>query len=137
MLLVFFIAKRNLNSMNTKVEIIIQMLCSVFGCGAIIYGVLWWSDQSKIKNIFAKIGEYTLEIYVIHYHFANMLNFNQKEYEFYTIEGFLFVIASFVAMSAVTFVTIWLLKKVKLLDFLLFGRSCKKHEIRRSDSINH
>ena len=97
------------------------MAASVLGCAGIIYGVLQLKD-GKIKNIFAKIGGYTLELYVIHYHFANMLNFSDKQYNFYTLEGFVFVIASFVAMCAVTFCCIWVMKKVKILDFLLFGK---------------
>lgn len=117
----YLVITRNLNSMETKLDSILQMAASVLGSVAIIYGVLWWKD-GKLKNIFAKIGGYTLEIYVIHYHFANMLNFNDKQYDFYTFEGFLFVILSFIAMSAVTFCCIWLLKKVQFFDFLLFGR---------------
>ena len=107
--------------METRLEMFTQMFASVLGSIAIIYGVLCWKD-GKIKNIFAKLGGYTLEIYVIHYHFANMLNFNDIQYNFYTLEGFVFVIASFVAMSAVTFVSIRLLKKVRVLDLLLFGK---------------
>ena len=78
--------------------------------------------DGKIKNIFAKIGTYTLELYVVHYHFANMLNFYDKQYNFYTLEGAVFVVASFIAMIAVTICCIWLMKKVKILDFLLFGK---------------
>ena len=117
----YLVVARNLNSMETRVDVMIQMIASVLGSVAIIYGVLWWRD-GKIKNIFAKLGEYTLEIYVIHYHFANMLNFNDKQYDFYTLEGFVFVAASFIAMSAVTFAFIWVMKKVKVLDFLFFGK---------------
>lgn len=120
-LFLYLVITKNLNSMETKFDVIMQMIASVLGSGAIIYGVLWWKE-GKIKNIFAKLGEYTLEIYVIHYHFANMLNFYNKQYDFYTLEGFVFVLASFVAMSAVTFVFIWVMKKVKLLNFLFFGR---------------
>lgn len=118
----YLVAVKNINSMETRLDVIIQMLASVLGSVAIIYGVLWWKD-GKIKNIFAKLGEYTLEIYVIHYHFANMLNFNDKQYNFYTLEGFVFVLASFIAMSAVTFAFIWVMKKVKVLDFLFFGKT--------------
>ena len=117
----YLAAARNLNSMETRADVIIQMAASVLGSIAIIYGVLQWKE-CKIKNIFAKLGEYTLEIYVIHYHFANMLNFNDKQYDFYTLEGFAFVLLSFIAMSAVTFVFVWLMKKVRILDFLFFGR---------------
>lgn len=118
---IYLAAAFNLNSMESKVDTLLQMAASVLGSTAIIFGVLWWKD-SKIKNIFAKIGGYTLEIYVIHYHFANMLNFQNKQYDFYTPEGFFFAAASFAAMSAVTFCIIWLMKKVKLLDFLFFGK---------------
>ena len=117
----YLAAAKNLNSMETKFDILIQMIASVLGSAAIIYGTLWWKD-GKIKNIFAKLGGYTLEIYVIHYHFANMLNFHDKQYNFYTLEGFVFVLTSFIAMSAVTFVFIWLMKKIRILDFWFFGK---------------
>lgn len=115
------VVTRNLNSMETKFDILIQMIASVLGSIVIIYGTLWWKD-GKIKNIFAKLGGYTLEIYVIHYHFANMLNFHNQQYDFYTLKGLCFVAASFVAMSAVTFVFIWLMKKIRILDLLFFGK---------------
>ncbi len=118
----YLVVARNLNSMETKLDTLIQMTASVLGCAGIIYGVCQLKD-GKIKNIFAKIGGYTLELYVIHYHFANMLNFNDKQYDFYTLEGFVFVIVSFVAMCAVTFCCIWIMKKVKIMDFLFFGKN--------------
>lgn len=120
-LFLYLVAARNLNSMETRGDVIIQMIASVFGSTAIIYGVFWWKD-GKIKNVFAKLGEYTLEIYVIHYHFANMLNFNDKQYDFYTTEGFVFVVLSFISMSAVTFCTVWLMKKIRVLNFFFFGK---------------
>lgn len=121
-LFLYLAAAFDLNSMESKLDTLLQMTASVFGSGAIIYGVLWWKE-GKIKNIFAKIGRYTLEIYVIHYHFANMLHFQDRVYDFYTLQGFFFVVASFIAMSAATFCVIWLMKKVRILDFLFFGMS--------------
>ena len=117
----YLASAKNLNSMETKMDTIIQMIASVLGCTGIIYGVLTLKD-GKTKNILAKIGGYTLELYVIHYHFANMLNFNDKQYNFYTLEGFVFVITSFIAMCAVTVCFIWMMKKVKVFDFLFFGK---------------
>ena len=117
----YLVAAKNLNSMETKMDTIIQMIASVLGCAGIIYGVLKLKD-GKIKNILAKIGGYTLELYVIHYHFANMLNFKDKQYDFYTLEGFVFVITSFIVMCTVTICSIWLMKKVKVFDFLFFGK---------------
>ena len=117
----YLVVTRNLNSMETKLDTLIQMVASVLGCAGIIYGVCQLKD-GKLKNIFAKIGGYTLELYVIHYHFANMLNFNDRQYDFYTLEGFVFVVVSFVSMCAVTFCCIWVMKKVRVLDFLFFGK---------------
>ena len=117
----YLVAARNLNSMETKVETLIQMIASVLGSAGIIYGILQLKD-GKLKNILAKIGGYTLELYVVHYHFANMLNFSDKQYDFYTLEGFIFVIVSFIAMCAVTICCIWMMKKVKIINFLFFGK---------------
>lgn len=124
-LFLYLVFDKNLNSMETKQDIIIQMLASLLGSLAIIYGVLCWKE-GRGKTFFAELGRYTLEIYVIHYHFANILNFTDRQYDFYTPEGIVFVAASFVAMSAITFVVIWLMKKVKALDFLFFGKVRRK-----------
>ena len=118
----YLVAAKDLNSMETKADTLIQMIASMLGCAGIIYGVCQLRD-GKLKNIFAKIGGYTLELYVIHYHFANMLNFSDRQYNFYTLEGFVFVVVSFVAMCAVTFCCIWVMKKVRVLDFIFFGKS--------------
>ena len=117
----YLVMEKNLNSMEAKLDTLIQMAASILGCAGIIYGVCQLND-GKLKNIFAKIGGYTLELYVVHYHFANMLNFKDKQYDFYTLEGFVFVMVSFVAMCAVTFCCIWMMKKVKVLDFFFFGK---------------
>lgn len=117
----YLVATRNLNSMETRKDTLIQMTASMLGSISIIYGICRLKE-GKLKRLLAKLGNATLEIYVIHYHFANLLNFQKKQYEFYSLEGILFVIASFVTMSAVTFCSIWIMKKVKLADFLFFGK---------------
>ena len=117
----YLVAVKNLNSMETRMDVIVQMAASVLGSAAMIYGVFLWKD-GKVKAFFAKIGLYTLEIYVIHYHFANILNFENRQYDFYTLPGAVFVLISFVAMCAITFAAIWILKKVRIINFLLFGK---------------
>lgn len=117
----YLIVAKDLDCMETKMDTIIQMIASFVGSCAVIYGIFLWKD-GKWKNFFAKIGFYTLEIYVVHYHFANILNFNHTQYDFYTWKGAAFVVVSFVAMCAITFVSVWILKKVRSLDFLLFGK---------------
>lgn len=118
----YLVVAKNLNSMETRMDVIVQMAASLLGSAAIIYGVFLWKD-GKWKNLFAKIGLYTLEIYVIHYHFADILNFNNTQYDFYTESGAVFVLASFVAMCAVTVAAIWVLKRSRVCDFLLFGKN--------------
>lgn len=120
----YLVITRNLNSMETRTDSLIQMAASVLGSISIIYGICRMKE-GRFKGLLAKIGNYTLEIYVIHYHFANLLNFQKKQYEFYSWEGLLFVVVSFAAMSAVTFCCVWVMKKVKILNLLLFGR-CKE-----------
>lgn len=118
----FLVVKGDLNSMATKLEILVQMTASVFGSLAIIYGILQWRE-GRVKTFLAKLGQYTLEIYVIHYHFANLLNRADRQYRFYTPEGAVFVAASFAVMSVLTFGCIWLMKKSRAIDFLFFGKT--------------
>lgn len=113
---------RDLDSMATKAEIITQVTASLLGSVAIIDAVLLWKE-GRVKALFARIGQYTLEIYVIHYHFANLLNFKDQQYDFYTPEGALFVAASFAVMSALTYICVWMMKKIKIADFLFFGKT--------------
>lgn len=125
-LFLFLVVLKDLDSMATKAEILTQMAASLLGSAAIIYAVLWWKE-GRGKAFFAKLGQYTLEIYVIHYHFASLLNVSDKQYDFYTPEGALFVAGSFLVMSALTCVCVWVMKKIKIVDFLFFGKMNRKN----------
>lgn len=111
----------DLNSMESKPDLLIQLLASFLGSAVIIYGVCRMRE-GRIKGFLSRLGCSTLEIYVIHYHFASILNFGNRQYDFYTPEGFMFVWANFTVMGVLTFVCIRMIKKVKLLDFVLFGK---------------
>ncbi|MGN0334352.1 MAG: acyltransferase family protein [Lachnospiraceae bacterium] len=123
--LIRLIIVRDLNAITGLADTIIQMIASVLGSLTVIYAVLWWKE-GRIRNFFAWIGQYTLEIYVIHYHFAYLLNLKHQRYEFYSWKGFLFVIASFAVMSAVTWLCILLLKRFAITDLLAFGKRKEK-----------
>lgn len=112
---------KDLNSMETRTELLTQQLASVLGCAVIIYGICQLRD-GRLKKILAWIGNYTLEIYVIHYHFARILNFHNTSYELFTWSGGCFAAAGFLTMCAATVCTIWLMKQVPLLDLLFFGK---------------
>ncbi len=97
-----------------------QLIASFLGCTAVCW-LLMRSRPNRFKRFLAWLGGYTLEIYVVHFHFATVLNHGQV-YTEYSAGWFLFVLASFVAMSAITAVILALTKRVRLLDFLLYGK---------------
>lgn len=96
-----------------------QLTASFLGCYVVICLVTLYG---KGKRLLAWLGGYTLEIYVLHFHFATILN-QGKDYELYTWEGLLFVLLSFVVMSLITAVIIIITKRIPLMDFLLYGKS--------------
>jgi len=97
-----------------------QLLASFLGCGAVICLITFCRD-GRVKGFLAWLGNYTLEIYVLHFHFATLLN-RGETYNLYSLEGFLFAAASFGVMSLVTAVIIVITKKIPALDFLLYGK---------------
>lgn len=105
-----------------------QILASFTGCYVIFWLCRRWKD-GKSKHFAAWLGTYTLEIYALHFHFATLLN-QGTVYEFYTWQGFVFVLASFGVMSLLTAVIIFVTKKVWILDFLLYGKNSGKFHIK-------
>ena len=97
-----------------------QIIASFLGCVAVCW-LLWKCGPNRFKKFLAWLGGYTLEIYVVHFHFATVLNRGQV-YAQYSAGWFLFVLASFIAMSAITAAIITVTKRVRLLDFLLYGK---------------
>lgn len=97
-----------------------QMLASFLGCAAVCW-LLMKCGPNRFKQFQAWLGGYTLEIYVVHFHFATVLNRGQV-YEQYSAGWFLFVMVSFLAMSAITAVIIAVTRRVRLLNFLLYGK---------------
>ena len=100
----------------------IQTIASFLACLALIRLVLDWKE-CRIKSRLAVLGRYTLEIYVLHYQFATVLNWSGKTYTFWSISGLLYSAAAFVVMSLITAAAIALIERVKVLRLLLFGKS--------------
>ena len=103
-----------------------QILASFAGCYVIFVLCRRWKD-GKLKKAAARLGNYTLEIYALHYHFATLLNRGQA-YELYSWQGLVFALASFVVMSILTAALIFVTKKIWILDFLLYGKKARKQE---------
>lgn len=99
----------------------IQMIASFLGCLALIRMVLDWK-ANLIKTKLAALGQYTLEIYVLHYQFATVLNPDKTIYEFWSPQGLLYSAAAFAAMSAITAAGIFIINHISILRFLLFGK---------------
>ena len=99
----------------------IQTAASFLGCLAVIRLVMDWRD-CRVKARLAWLGQYTLEIYVLHYQFATVLNPAGTVYAFWSARGLLYSGAAFAVMSAITAVCICVIDHVKILRFLLFGK---------------
>ncbi len=104
-----------------------QVLASFLGCCAVCW-IFSVGRKGRAEEALAFVGKYTLEIYVLHFHFATVLN-QGKAYELYTWEGMLFAVLSFAAMSLITAVLIIVTKKFRILDFLLYGKMQKKTKV--------
>ena len=110
----------DLQDVSTLILLGRQILASFLGCAAVCW-LLTRCGPNRFKKFLAWVGGYTLEIYVVHFHFATVLN-RGEVYAQYSAGWFLFVTASFIAMSAITAAIIAVTKRIRLLDFLLYGK---------------
>ena len=99
----------------------IQTLASFLGCLAVIRLVEDWRP-GRIKSRLAWLGKYTLEIYVVHYHFAAVLKPEGYVLTFWSGTGLLYSAAAFLFMSAVTAALVFVIGKIPPLKLLLFGK---------------
>ncbi len=106
---------------ETRSSLLLQMLTAGLGC-IFFSGVFLCMRDNKVRRILSFLGKYTLEIYVLHFHFATLLNSNKETGTLYSVNGILFVLAAFALMSVITGLLIFIIKRVKILDLLLFGK---------------
>lgn len=99
----------------------VQIIASFLACFAVIRLVLDWKS-CKLKSSLASLGLYTLEIYVLHYQFATVLNPDKVVYAFWSAPGLLYSAAAFAAMTVITAAGIYIINHVKVLKLLLFGK---------------
>ena len=132
---VWLIVRYDMVTVHSALELLCQMVASLLGSYVCFFGIYQFYESRKVPENYAgnvqlakppflaQIGLYTLEIYVLHFRFVTMLGFYKKGYCLYSLKGIGVVLASFLVMSVLTWLIIVLVKKVPLLNFLLFGKS--------------
>jgi fucose 4-O-acetylase-like acetyltransferase len=124
---IYLCVRNDVQSVNLFHTFIIPIIEGLIGCYIIFYLFLK-SQENIIKEKLAWLGQYTLEIYVIHFHFATILNRGKLDFGLYSINGVLFVASSFIVMSVITAAFIYLAKQVPITNFLLFGKKKSRHK---------
>lgn len=117
----FLVARFDMIVAADRAHWLIQMLASLLGslvCFCIVYHI----PAGRIQGFLSHIGLYTLEIYVLHFRFATLLGFDGEGLKLYSVRGIFAVISTFALMGVLTAFFIYTLKKLRITDFLLFGK---------------
>lgn len=109
---------------TVQISLIIRNVSALLGT-YIIFRVFNIMKNGRVKEKLALLGRYTLEIYVVHYHFSTLINFGEVNLNILSVRGILFTLGSFLAMSAVSAAFIYIVKQVPFMNLLMFGRSAK------------
>lgn len=132
----YLIIRFDMVTVHSGLELFAQMSASLLGSYVCFFGIYELYENRRYKcpadgtskvefqktPFLSRIGLYTLEIYVLHFRFVQMLGFYKKGYSLYSPEGICVVAVSFVVMSVCTWLITVVIKKVPLLNFLLFGK---------------
>lgn len=122
---VYIIAGFDMIAAHNKIELLVQLLAGFLGC-FLCFRFVSTMHSGKIKNALSYIGKYTLEIYVLHFHFATVLGLAEKNITLWSIRGGFWLLASFIIMSIATAISIIALRRFKLTKLLLFGKQTSK-----------
>ncbi|MCH5279865.1 MAG: acyltransferase family protein [Lachnospiraceae bacterium] len=120
-LFLFVIIKFDTISVTDTRSLALQMGTSLLGSFVCFYCIYHFAG-GRLKQGLSFLGKYTLEIYVLHFRFARLLGMGKWEPAPYSLEAAGFIIASFLVMSILTAVCIFVIKKIRPLNLLLFGR---------------
>ena len=121
-LFLFIIIKFDTVLVTDTRSLALQMGASFLGSFACFYGIYHFAG-GKLKKGLSFLGKYTLEIYVLHFRFARLLGIGKRQPALYSLEALGWIIAAFVVMSILTAACIFVIKKIRILDLLLFGKS--------------
>lgn len=111
--------------------LVVQMAASFLGVFVCFYGIAHFC-RGRLQKLLAFVGQYTLEIYVLHFRFARILHLSEKKLTPFHADTILWVVAAFVVMSVLTVIFISALKQLWITDFLCFGKIRPRRKIRTS-----
>lgn len=111
--------------------LVVQMAASFLGVFVCFYGIAHFC-RGRLQKLLAFVGQYTLEIYVLHFRFARILHLSEKNLTPFHADTILWVVAAFVVMSVLTVIFISALKQLWITDFLCFGKIRPRRKIRTS-----
>ena len=110
----------DLQSNETVFRLLIRMCASFLGSFVCFWGIYHLPVKQRYGLSF--LGRYTLEIYALHFRFVDMLGFRDMGLSLYSLKGLGAVIVTFLVMSILSGWIIYAVKKIPVLDLLLFGR---------------
>lgn len=111
--------------------LVVQMAASFLGVFVCFYGIAHFC-RGRLQKLLAFVGQYTLEIYVLHFRFARILHLSERNLTPFHADTILWVVAAFVVMSVLTVIFISALKQLWVTDFLCFGKIRPRRKIRTS-----
>lgn len=111
--------------------LVVQMAASFLGVFVCFYGIAHFC-RGRLQKLLAFVGQYTLEIYVLHFRFARILHLSEKNLTPFHADTILWIVAAFVVMSVLTVIFISALKQLWITDFLCFGKIRPRRKIRTS-----
>lgn len=122
---IYFVAVFDMIVVTDAKSLLVQMAASFLGSFVSFYGIYHFAG-GWLKKGLSFIGQYTLEIYVLHFRFARLLGIGGKGLQVYSLQAIGWIAAAFAVMSILTALCIFVIKKIWILDLLLFGKSKKK-----------
>lgn len=111
--------------------LVVQIAASFLGVFVCFYGIAHFC-RGRLQKLLAFVGQYTLEIYVLHFRFARILHLSERNLTPFHADTILWVVAAFVVMSVLTVIFISALKQLWITDFLCFGKIRPRRKIRTS-----
>ncbi len=112
---------------SNKVELLLQMGMACLGAVSLMALIKVIAGRKYIQPI-AWIGCYTLEIYVLHFHFARWIPKQLKNGNLASVEGILGMGLSILVMAIATLLIAGLFGKVPVLNLLFFGKQPKTNK---------